>query len=593
MNSALATTPPRGSFEERALRLHDALGVGIDVVPDTVQESASATLSRVIERRQLSAEHTVIGFFGATGSGKSTLFNTIAGVPLARTAVTRPTTSEIQAAVWGREGSEELLDWLSIEQRVYPEENESIRQLRSQTQDSEEVPAAPHEIVEPVPGVWNRLKTAVGRGETRVRSGGLILLDLPDLDSVAHQHREQVERMLSYVDVLVWVLDPQKYADASIHHDFLAPLSARGHRMVCVLNQADTLDSREVPQVLNALTRLLESDGITPLLITAPFALSALTGEGVPTLRALLGRVAAEKNAAYERTEAQLFAVRRELLAYAGGEAPLDASDEAVEELTEGCFQACGAAEVLDAAEASYRRRAFANTGWIATRWAAKFRADPLKRLHLGDDIANAHSAGETASKKSPMHLTASSLPPLTPAQHAALAHAARGYGEAAAQNIENPWKQRIQDAALDREQEFPEVFERAIAQVDYQSGQSRIWWKLFNVVQWVAFLSLLGGVAWLTAMAFASYLQIPLPPAPVPEGSPVPAPTLLLMFGVLLGVLGAALGRALVGVSARAYRHSLRTRMVARCESAARQVVVMPVMAECDRLRRYRQALA
>ena len=93
MNSSLASATPRGSFEERALRLHDALGLGLDVIPDTVQETASATLSRVMERRQLSAEHTVIGFFGATGSGKSTLFNTIAGMPLARTAVTRPTTS--------------------------------------------------------------------------------------------------------------------------------------------------------------------------------------------------------------------------------------------------------------------------------------------------------------------------------------------------------------------------------------------------------------------------------------------------------------------------------------------------------------------
>ena len=94
MNSSLASATPRGSFEERALRLHDALGLGLDVIPDTVQENASATLSRVMERRQLSAEHTVIGFFGATGSGKSTLFNTIAGMPLARTAVTRPTTSD-------------------------------------------------------------------------------------------------------------------------------------------------------------------------------------------------------------------------------------------------------------------------------------------------------------------------------------------------------------------------------------------------------------------------------------------------------------------------------------------------------------------
>ena len=190
------------------------------------------------------------------------------------------------------------------------------------------------------------------------------------------------------------------------------------------------------------------------------------------------------------------------------------------------------------------------------------------------------------------MHLTASSLPPLTPAQQAALAQAARGYGESVAQNIEAPWKQRIQNASLTREQDFPEAFERAIARVDYNTTQSRFWWKLLNTVQWIAFLSLLGGVAWLTAMAFASYLQIPLPPAPVPEGSPVPVPTLLLILGVLLGILGAVLGRALVNVSARAYRRSLRMRMIQQCENAAQQVVVAPVLTECEKLRRYRQAL-
>ena len=302
--------------------------------------------------------------------------------------------------------------------------------------------------------------------------------------------------------------------------------------------------------------------------------------------------MAAEKNAAYERTEAQLYAIRRDLAAYKGGEAPLHEPDYAVDDLTEGCFQACGAVEVLDAAEASYRRRAVANTGWIATRWVAKFRADPLKRLHLGNDTAGTQSASESAPQKSPMHLTASSLPPLTAAQQAALAQAARGYGESVAQNIEAPWKQRIQNASLTREQDFPEAFERAIARVDYNTTQSRFWWKLLNTVQWIAFLSLLGGVAWLTAMAFASYLQIPLPPAPVPEGSPVPVPTLLLILGVLLGILGAVLGRALVNVSARAYRRSLRMRMIQQCENAAQQVIVAPVLAECEKLRRYRQAL-
>ena len=51
---------------------------------------------------------------------------------------------------------------------------------------------------------------------------GLILLDLPDFDSTRAANREIVQRMVGLVDVLVWVLDPQKYADAAVHNDFLA-----------------------------------------------------------------------------------------------------------------------------------------------------------------------------------------------------------------------------------------------------------------------------------------------------------------------------------------------------------------------------------
>ena len=42
---------------------------------------------------------------------------------------------------------------------------------------------------------------------------GLVLVDLPDHDSAAVQHREQVDRILALVDAVIWVVDPEKYAD--------------------------------------------------------------------------------------------------------------------------------------------------------------------------------------------------------------------------------------------------------------------------------------------------------------------------------------------------------------------------------------------
>ena len=54
---------------------------------------------------------------------------------------------------------------------------------------------------------------------------GVVLLDLPDHDSTEVSHHLEVDRLVQLADLLVWVLDPQKYADAAIHDRYLAPLA--------------------------------------------------------------------------------------------------------------------------------------------------------------------------------------------------------------------------------------------------------------------------------------------------------------------------------------------------------------------------------
>ena len=61
------------------------------------------------------------------------------------------------------------------------------------------------------------------RGESDLT--GLILLDLPD-------HwcgpRRPPSRPSHLTADLIWVLDPQKYADAAVHHRYLAEMSGHG-----------------------------------------------------------------------------------------------------------------------------------------------------------------------------------------------------------------------------------------------------------------------------------------------------------------------------------------------------------------------------
>ena len=570
---AVATSP----FARSVASLKDAISYGEGRVPETVLLDAAATLERLSQRRELSTEHTVIGFFGATGSGKSTLFNAIAGQNIALSAPTRPTTSTVQAAIWEAEGSEELLDWLGIDKRVYPQtqalaaEGEASDGNGAGKHNKAGGAAAPNAVTEPAPGLFNRIRRAVGgRGEMRTRTGGLILLDMPDFDSVTTTNRDLAARMMRYVDVLVWVVDPQKYADAVIHRDFMVPLAASGAQALCVLNQADKLAPAEVPAVLASLTRLLQAEGTEAHLLSAPIAVSARTGDGVDVLRDLLAQVAAAKSLSLQRTDAQLHATASQLRTYAGGEGTVLAGAyalEAEQKLAKACYTSSQAEQVLQAATASYRRAAGQHTGWILTRWMSRLKADPLRRLHLGqqDETKSASKAEKSSgmlgsdSENAP-ELVASSLPPLR--------------------------------AALSREAELPELLERDMVRIDYGLGRTRAPWVIFNALQWIALLSALVGVGWLTLISGMAYLQIQLPPAPTPEGSPVPLPTLLLLLGILLGIASAGVGRLLTAMGSRYYARKLRGRLQTGVEKAVQSCVVAPVQQEAKRLNAYRKAL-
>ena len=602
---AVATSP----FARSVASLKDAISYGEGRVPETVLLDAAETLERLSQRRELSTEHTVIGFFGATGSGKSTLFNAIAGQNIALSAPTRPTTSTVQAAIWEAEDSEELLDWLGIDKRVYPQ-TQALAAEGDATEGNEVGgnkaaggAAAPNAVTEPAPGLFNRIRRAIGgRGEMRTRTGGLILLDMPDFDSVTTTNRDLAARMMRYVDVLVWVVDPQKYADAVIHRDFMVPLAASGAQALCVLNQADKLAPAEVPAVLASLTRLLQAEGTEAHLLAAPIAVSARTGEGVDVLRDLLAQVAAAKSLSLQRTDAQLHATASQLRTYAGGEGTVLAGAyalEAEQKLVKACYTSSQAEQVLQAATASYRRAAGQHTGWILTRWMSRLKADPLRRLHLGqqDETKSASKTEKSAgmlgsdSENAP-ELVASSLPPLSAAQKAGMANAVRQYSKQMAARIDEPWKRSMKEAALSREAELPELLERDMVRIDYGLGRTRAPWVIFNALQWIALMSALVGVGWLTLISGMAYLQIQLPPAPTPEGSPVPLPTLLLLLGILLGIASAGVGRLLTAMGSRYYARKLRGRLQTGVEKAVQSCVVAPVQLEAKRLNSYRKAL-
>ena len=85
--------------------------------------------------------------------------------------------------------------------------------------------------------------------------GPVAILDLPDMDSVASEHRARVEAILPRVDAVAWVTDPEKYHDAALHDDFLRAWLPRLARQVVIVNKADRLvaeDGRRIRRDLEA-----------------------------------------------------------------------------------------------------------------------------------------------------------------------------------------------------------------------------------------------------------------------------------------------------------------------------------------------------
>ena len=106
----------KGTLDARLAALREAADLAEGRLDSEAVERARAVVAQAGERLGLGLESTVVALAGPTGAGKSRLFNALAGEDLASVGRRRPTTSAGQAAVWG-DGADPLLDWLQIPRR--------------------------------------------------------------------------------------------------------------------------------------------------------------------------------------------------------------------------------------------------------------------------------------------------------------------------------------------------------------------------------------------------------------------------------------------------------------------------------------------
>lgn len=151
---------------------------------------------------------------GPTGSGKSTLVNSLAGRAVSKPGPLRPTTR--RPVVWchvSQAGGYESI--AGVETDVVAEDHPLLTDMT--------------------------------------------LVDTPDLDSYVTDHRRMTERILNSTDVVVFVTSAQRYADA-VPWEILAEIERRGSVVVFVMNRLSRRSSGAVSDYM----ALLRSHGFAP-----------------------------------------------------------------------------------------------------------------------------------------------------------------------------------------------------------------------------------------------------------------------------------------------------------------------------------------
>ncbi len=159
----------------------------VDVrAPDALFSAASSLT-------ELTTRPLVVAFMGGTGVGKSTLLNRLAAKNIAKAGVVRPTSREVT-----------LYHHESVVLRHFPEQ--SLNQINISTH---------HDL-----------------GNKNV-----VWIDMPDFDSTEQTNKHLVLHWLPYIDVLIYVVSPERYKDEKAWRLLLA--EGTRHAWLFAFNQWD------------------------------------------------------------------------------------------------------------------------------------------------------------------------------------------------------------------------------------------------------------------------------------------------------------------------------------------------------------------
>lgn len=506
---------------DRVKGLGDAVGAARDRVPDALLDDLSAAAEKATGRLRLSSRHTVVAIAGATGSGKSSTYNALTGLELSSVGIRRPTTSWATAVVWGSEGAGELLDWLGI-----PPRHQTMRDSMLDTHRED--------------GAFD----------------GVVLLDLPDHDSTEVSHHLEVDRLIAVSDLMVWILDPQKYADAAVHDRYFKPMATHQDVILVALNHIDTVPVERRQAMVDDVRRLLAADGLPDVTV---LPISAREGIGMAELRAEIQRRVQDKRSTSARVEADIVAAAGRLEAVGGTTPARELPAQRVRDLEEAVADAAGVSAVVDSIERTVGARARSAIAW-----------PPFLLLGRRDPDVEALDRDPRVSQ----------------VDRPTLDTAVRGLADEAEEGVGPAWAPHLRAAATAGLGEVGDELDRKLARVDL-GGRLPLWLNLVRLLHWLLLATLVGGLGWWAYAAVRGTLE------DLPEVAGLPLPPVLAAAALVLGLLLALVARGLVGGLARSRADAADEQLRAIVHEVLDGRVVKPVASEIASYASFRRGLA
>lgn len=585
---------PRNNPEQRKTRMQAALHRAAECL-DVVQGTCSSEtflvqaredlrrLENQLERRDaLDPRVTVIAVAGPSGTGKSTVVNTLARRnSLVPTGMHRPTTTELVAYVDAEVTAALFLELSGILRSVSVEfcttRSNPLRDSLGMVGEGHQVRSAltqcGHPIVVEVPDT----------------------LLVPELTSAASQ-------VLETADLILWTTDSQKYADAAFHSRISA--FPRHPNSYFVLTHTEGLTESQLQTLNQELAAIAERIGVSPEILQ----ISLYDESSLARFRETVAELSHAPEARWRGQQAAIHHAATKL----GQDLELDVTGEfstqpvqapsvasppspAETKLVDQVTQVSG----LSAVEANFSKQYLRAGGfwtlWPVLNWLAGIK--PLSHVNQDNSATpgepkadkpvgpSADPSPEQTADESATPAVADStpdLPSVAPQADslnrffprvnvAGITSAARTYAATASAHRPSKWVDFAQLKAVELSGNLVSALNLALESWIFPARPARTWWRIWRLGHWFWLAALVVGLLW-SLVAGVAFLGGAGTSAAVWMVGPVPFPLLALVAAVAGTLVWSLVGTKILHCGARNYGRECADKFRSLIQEVTRQ---------------------